>query len=86
VVATQCACGFTELSDETLFDHLALAFTPDDAAGNDGREHEELRGRACACGLPGGTREELERHLMAAFTPADRIGLDGREHGVRDAS
>ncbi len=85
MVAARCACGFTELDDESIADHLALVFTPDDSMGNTGRVHEELSGPACACGFSGSTPKELEGHLTEAFTPADGIGLDGREHGARDA-
>jgi hypothetical protein len=85
MVAAQCVCGFTELPDENVLDHLALVFTPDDSTGNDGRVHEELSGRACSCGFAGSTPEELEGHLAQAFTPADGIGLDGKRHETRDA-
>jgi hypothetical protein len=80
----QCLCGFTELDDEGLPDHLAVSFTPDDSVGNDGNVHEELPGHACACGFSGSSASALEGHLMAAFTPGDGIGLDGRRHGARD--
>jgi hypothetical protein len=80
MVAIRCACGFAELDDERLVDHLALVFTPDDCVGNDGKEHEEWAGRACACGFSGTTPEDLQAHLLAAFRPADRIGLDGKRH------
>ncbi len=82
MMAARCACGFTELPDENILDHLAVVFTPDDCVGNDGKVHEELPGHACACGFVGITPEELEGHLMEAFTPADGTGLDGREHGA----
>jgi len=81
----RCLCGFAELDDETLADHLAVVFTPDDCVGNDGKVHEELPGRACACGFSGTSADALEGHLMAAFTPGDGTGLDGRKHGDRDA-
>jgi hypothetical protein len=80
----RCLCGFAELADETMADHLAVAFTPDDCVGIDGQVHEELPGCACACGFPGGSAGEIEGHLMAAFTPGDGIGLDGRRHGALD--
>jgi hypothetical protein len=80
-----CLCGFAELDDETLPDHLTVVFTPDDCAGNDGMVHDELPGHACACGFPGSSASDLGGHLMAAFTPAGGIGLDGRRHGARDA-
>jgi hypothetical protein len=81
---TRCLCGFTELDDETLADHLAVVFMPDDSVGNDGKVHEELSEHACACGFSGSSADALEGHLMAAFTPGDGIGMDGRKHGVRD--
>jgi len=82
----QCLCGFKELRDETLADHLAVVFTADDSVGIDGKLHEELSGRACACGFSGSSAEALEGHLMAAFTPGDGIGLDGKRHEARDAA
>jgi len=81
MLATRCACGFTELDDEQILDHLALVFTPDDSVGNDGRVHEELSGRACACGFAGITSEGLESHFLESFRPADGRGRDGRWHG-----
>jgi hypothetical protein len=81
----RCLCGFTELDDETLADHLAVVFTPDDCVGNDGKVHEELSGHACACGFAAASAGDLEGHLMAMFTPADGIGLDGQRHEPRDA-
>jgi hypothetical protein len=79
----QCLCGFTELDDETIADHLAVAFTPEDCVGNDGKVHEELSEHACACGFAVGSAGGLEAHLMAIFTPGDGIGLDGKSHGTR---
>jgi hypothetical protein len=84
-MAAQCICGFTELPDENVQDHLAEVFTPDDSAGIDGKVHEELPGRACACGVAVSAAEQMGQHLLAAFTPADGIGLDGKRHGLRDA-
>ena len=81
---SRCLCGFAELADETLADHLAVVFTPDDSVGIDGKVHEELSGVACACGFSASSADALEGHLLAAFTPGDGIGLDGRKHGVRD--
>jgi hypothetical protein len=81
----QCLCGFTELDDETIADHLAVAFTPDDSVGNDGMVHEELSGRACACGFASGSADDLEGHLLASFASGDGIGLDGKRHEALDA-
>jgi hypothetical protein len=86
MTATQCACGFTELADEQIGDHLALVFTPDNLIGNDGKEHEELPGLACACGYVTSMPGELEGHLLEAFTPVSRIGLDGKRHAVGSPS
>jgi hypothetical protein len=83
MLPARCACGFTELDDEQVADHLALVFVPDDSIGKDGMTHEELLSLACSCGYAGTTPEEVEGHLMAAFTPADRIGLDGKRHEAR---
>ena len=82
-MATTCVCGFTELADEVLVDHLSLMFTPDDSTGNDGVVHEELDTRACSCGFSG-TSDEIGAHMLAAFTPANGIGHDGKAHGARD--
>jgi hypothetical protein len=79
----KCRCGFMELADETIADHLAVAFTPDNCVGNDGKVHEELSGRACACGFATGSAGDLEAHLMASFTPDDGTGLDGKRHEAR---
>jgi hypothetical protein len=86
MTTTQCACGFTELADEQISDHLALVFTPDDLIGIDGREHEELPGLACACGYVTGIPGELEGHLVQAFAPVNGIGLDGKRHAVSNSS
>jgi len=81
----RCLCGFTELADESIADHLAVVFAPDDSVGIDGTVHEELSGHACACGFAAGSAGDLERHLMVMFTPGDGIGRDGQRHEVRDA-
>jgi hypothetical protein len=85
MLAIQCSCGFTELADEEITDHLALVFVPNDSTGKDGKKHEELPGRACSCGFAGITPEELEAHLIEIFTPSDGIGLDGKKHKVRES-
>jgi hypothetical protein len=78
--AAHCTCGFTELADEEITDHLLLAFEPHDSTGNDGQVHEERQHLHCACGLAAITSEELDAHLLAAFTPHDATGSDGRRH------
>jgi hypothetical protein len=78
--AAHCTCGFTELADEEISDHLLLVFEPQDSTGNDGQVHEERQLRHCACGLAATTPEELDAHLLAAFTPRDATGNDGRRH------
>jgi hypothetical protein len=80
MMAAQCSCGFTELADEEITDHLQLVFEPGDLRGNDGLIHEERDHLACACGLSAITTEELDAHLLAVFTPGDAIGCDGRRH------
>jgi hypothetical protein len=80
MIAVQCACGFTELDDETLIDHLQLAFEPPDHTGNDGLVHEEAGRLSCACGFAAITGDDLDQHLLAIFTPADAIGHDGSKH------
>jgi hypothetical protein len=80
VSAVRCLCGFTELADEEITDHLELVFEPDDRKGNDGRVHEETSSLACSCGLAAITSEELDGHFLAVFTPADAVGADGKAH------
>jgi hypothetical protein len=80
VIALQCLCGFTELADEEIIDHLELVFEPDDLRGNDGLVHEERDRLACACGLLAITSEEFDAHLLVVFTPGNAIGCDGRKH------
>jgi hypothetical protein len=36
VIADRCSCGFIELADEEIIDHLELVFVPDGLTGNDG--------------------------------------------------
>lgn len=86
IAAVHCACGFTELADEEITDHLELIFEPADLTGNDGRVHEETRDLTCSCGLAAITTEELDDHFLAVFTPADAVGRDGSKHGVLDAA
>ncbi len=80
MTAAHCTCGFTELADEELGDHLLLVFEPEDRTGNDGLAHEEREHLTCACGLVASTSDELDAHLLRVFTPADAIGSDGRRH------
>jgi hypothetical protein len=80
MTAARCACGFTELEDEELIDHLLHVFEPDDRMGNDGLAHEEREPLACACGLSVVAPEELDYHFLKVFTPSDGIGSDGRRH------
>jgi hypothetical protein len=80
MTATRCACGFKELADEEITDHLHLAFEPDDIKGNDGQPHEERDHLTCACGFSAITSEELDSHFLKVFAPADAIGRDGRRH------
>jgi hypothetical protein len=81
----KCSCGFEELADEALIDHLQLVFTPEDDRGSDGLVHEETRAFACRCGLAAATGDDLDDHLLEAFTPADGVGRDGRRHQVAGA-
>jgi len=86
MIAAQCGCGFTELADEEIIDHLHLAFEQGDLKGNDGLTHEERDRLTCACGFSAITSEEMNTHLLKVFTPGDAIGRDGRRHEpVEDA-
>jgi hypothetical protein len=78
--AAHCACGFTELADEQLTDHLLHIFEPEDRVGNDGLAHEERERLTCACGLTAVTPQELDAHFIKVFAPDDAIGSDGRLH------
>jgi hypothetical protein len=80
MIAAGCSCGFTELADEELTDHLQQAFEPDDHRGNDGLVHEEGAPLTCLCGLSAITPEELDTHFLKVFTPDDAIGRDGHKH------
>ena len=80
MIAATCACGFTELDDEEITDHLHLVFEPDDIKGNDGQAHEERDHLTCACGYTAITSEELDAHFLKVFTPDDATGRDGRRH------
>jgi hypothetical protein len=80
MIAARCSCGFAELADEEMIDHLLRVFESDDPRGNDGQVHEERERLGCACGLSAITAEELDAHFMAAFAPGDAIGRDGQRH------
>jgi hypothetical protein len=80
MIAVQCSCGFTELDDEEITDHLQQVFAPDDSRGSDGLVHLEGDRLACCCGFTAATPQELDGHLLAVFTPDDAIGRDGKSH------
>jgi hypothetical protein len=87
MLTMQCTCGFTELGDETLHDHLQRVFEPADRRGNDGQVHEEGTRLACLCGFAAVTGDRLDQHFLSVCTPAGAIGRDGRKHepaGTRD--
>jgi len=80
MIAARCSCGFTQLADEEIIDHLQLVFEPDDHRGSDGRVHEERASLTCACGLAAITSDELDAHFLQVFTPGDGIGRDSHKH------
>ena len=80
MTAARCTCGFTDLADEKLTDHLLAVFEPDDHMGNDGLAHEERERLTCSCGLTASTPGELDAHFLKVFTPDDAIGRDGQRH------
>jgi hypothetical protein len=82
MVILQCLCGFTELADESLTDHLHRVFAPQNGIGRDGEVHDEASDCACLCGLRTDTAVELDEHFLAVFTPDDAIGDDGQQHGL----
>jgi hypothetical protein len=82
-LATRCACGFEQLADEQLIDHILAAFEPADAVGTDGKVHEEMAGQTCSCGFSAVSGDEMEAHFLAVFTPAGSVGRDGRAHEPR---
>jgi hypothetical protein len=85
MTAVACTCGFKDLPDESLLDHMLHVFTPDDATGLDGQVHEEGPLRTCSCGVTTATTAEMDAHFTSAFTPADHIGRDGTRHEATDA-
>jgi hypothetical protein len=80
VTVASCSCGFAELADETLADHLQRVFIPDDGRAADGTVHEEHATGTCACGFGPASPIALDAHLLAVFTPGNLTGCDGREH------
>lgn len=80
MIAARCSCGFTELEDEQITDHLQQAFESRHMTGNDGQVHLEGMSLACFCGFTAITPEELDTHLLKAFAPNDAIGRDGQKH------
>jgi hypothetical protein len=86
MIAARCSCGFTELADEEIIDHLQLVFEPDDHRGSDGHVHEERASLSCACGLSAITSDELDAHFLQVFTPGDSIGRDSHKHEPAAAS
>ncbi len=86
MIRVQCSCGFAELDDEEMIDHLLLVFGADDGTGNDGRVHEELDRLTCSCGFEASTSQQLDTHFLKLFAPDDVIGRDGKKHEVRNAA
>jgi serine/threonine-protein kinase RsbW len=86
MTAAKCLCGFTELADESVTDHLLLVFEPEDRKGTDGLVHEEGEPLACVCGFAASTPDDLDEHLLKAFTPDDAIGRDGTRHEAIDGA
>lgn len=84
MIAAQCACGFTELDDEQLTDHLHEIFESADGRGNDGLVHAETGHLTCSCGQAANTAGELDAHLLKVFMPGDAIGRDGKRHEAVD--
>lgn len=81
MVGAMCSCGFTEVADEAMTDHLLAAFTPGDSRGRDGNVHEEWRAPlSCSCGVATTTPARLDTHFLAMFTPDNAIGRDGKQH------
>jgi hypothetical protein len=80
MLAVQCSCGFTELADEEIIDHLQEVFEPADSRGTDGLLHEEGDRLSCSCGLIAITSEELDGHFLKVFTTDDAIGHDSKRH------
>jgi hypothetical protein len=84
MIVARCSCGFAELADESLADHLLHAFVPDDSIAPDGQVHEETDRLTCRCGLAASTTAELDIHFFQVFTPANAVDRAGRKHAVPD--
>jgi hypothetical protein len=84
MTAGQCSCGFTELPDEEMTDHLHQVFEPEDSKGNDGLIHQERGTLTCSCGLAATTTGEIDQHFLKVFAPDDAIGRDGKRHEAVD--
>lgn len=80
MIAVRCSCGFKELDDEEITDHLEEVFTSDEFRGHDGEVHVEGDRLTCFCGFAAITPEGLDTHFLSVFTPADAIGHDGQRH------
>jgi hypothetical protein len=80
MISACCTCGFTELADEEMTDHLLLVFEPQDHIGNDGLAHEECEHLTCACCYTAITSEKFDTHMLKVFRPDDAIGSDGQRH------
>jgi hypothetical protein len=84
MIVAACSCGFRELDDEGLIDHLQLMFEPVSHEGHDGQVHEEKASLTCSCGLAAVTINELDQHFLKVFTPDDATGRDGQRHEATD--
>ena len=80
MTTAQCSCGFRELGDEEIIDHLLNVFEPEDHRGTDSLVHEERDRLVCACGFVAITTEELDSHFLKVFRPDDASGRDGQKH------
>ena len=76
----RCSCGFEELADEKITDHLHAVFEPPDRMGNDGKAHEERDRLTCLCGFTASMVNDLDAHFLKVFTPDDAIAADGSKH------
>jgi hypothetical protein len=82
MTTVQCACGFRELADEMVLDHLHRVFEAGDGKGNDGLVYEEGDRQACLCGYAADTTDDLDQHLLKSFAPRDGLGRDGQWDAV----